>query len=65
MKNIDFLRTAKIHGTQKNEDLDGTWCKVSLRVYPSYELVREIRKLGIHNHREILPKKLDDLLKKG
>lgn len=65
MKNIDFLRTAKIHGTQKIEDLDGTWCKVSLWVYPSYELVREIRKLGIHNLRNVKPKKLDDMLRKG
>ena len=65
MKNIDFLRTAKIHRTQIIEDLDGTWCKVTLTVFPSYELVREIRKLGMHNLREILPKKLDDMLKKG
>jgi predicted DNA-binding transcriptional regulator YafY len=63
MKNIDFLRTAKIHRTQIIEDLDGTWCKVSLRVYPSYELVREIRKLGIHNLRNVKPKKLDNMIR--
>jgi predicted DNA-binding transcriptional regulator YafY len=65
IKNIDFVRTAKIHRTQKIEEIDGKWCKVTLTVFPSYELVREIRKLGIHNLRNVKPKKLDDMLRKG
>ena len=64
MKNIDFLRTAKIHHTQKIKTIDDGWCKVTLTVFPSYELVREIRKLGTHNLRKIIPKNLDNMIRK-
>lgn len=63
MKNIDFLITSKIHKSQKESMIDDHWLKVELNVSISYELVREIRKLGIHNLRNIDPKKLDIMIR--
>ena len=63
MKNIDFLITSKIHKSQKETRIDNHWLKVNLNVLISYELVREIRKLGTHNLREIMPKELDIMIR--
>ena len=63
MKNIDFLRTAKIHSSQQEIKIDDQWMKIELEVFPSYELVREIRKLGVHNLRNISPDHLNDMVR--
>ena len=63
MKNIDFLKTAKIHSSQKEIMIDDQWMRVELEVFPSYELVREIRKLGVHNIRNIQPDNLNKMIR--
>lgn len=63
MKNIDFLKTSKIHKSQKEYMIDDHWLRVELKVLISYELVREIRKLGIHNLRKIEPNELDVMIR--
>ena len=64
MNNVDFLKTSKIHSSQKEIKIDDSWLKVELNVLISFELVREIRKLGVHNLRNITPKELDQMIRK-
>ena len=61
--NIEYLKTAKIHASQKEKLIDEEWIQVNLRVVISMELVREIRKWGVHNMRNIKPKKLDKMVR--
>lgn len=56
MNNIDFIKTSPIHKSQRITELDEQWIQVHLYVYPSYELVRELRKYGVNNIRNLTPK---------
>lgn len=62
MNNIDFIRTSPLHKSQKIRKLDDTWIEVELFVFPSFELIRELRKLGINNIRNLKPKVIESRL---
>lgn len=55
MNNIDFIKTSPIHKSQKITKIDEQWIEVELFIYPSYELVRELRKFGVNNIRNLKP----------
>lgn len=55
MNNIDFIKTSPIHKSQKITEIDEQWIEVELFVYPSFELVRELRKFGVNNIRNLKP----------
>jgi len=59
MNNIDFIKTSPIHKSQKIKEIDEQWIEVELFVYPSFELVRELRKFGVHNIRNLKPETIE------
>jgi hypothetical protein len=58
MNNIDFIKTSPIHKSQKITKIDEQWIEVELFIYPSYELVRELRKFGVNNIRNLKPESI-------
>lgn len=58
MVNIPYMQSAPWHHTQKIEQLDDTWYRVTFNVHITAELIRKVRSLGIRNVRNVEPAKL-------
>lgn len=57
-KNIDYLKTSKLHPSQNEKDLTGElegWTEITLHMFPEVDLVRELRRIGLHCLRDIKP----------
>lgn len=56
-KNIDYLKTSKIHYSQKitKNISDNIFATVSLKMFPDTDLVRTLRSFGLHNVKDVKP----------
>lgn len=64
-KNRQFLISSPLHHSQKSIRVDDQWTRFEFNVFIGPELVRSIRQWGIHNIKNIRPKKLESLIFEG